>query len=98
VDPNLLSVSPRAFENIYHVGYLVPDLRDAMETLGRRLQITWTPPFEMDAEFQTPDGVSESDRVRIAYSREGPPFLEIIEIVRREGSIFAQPAGGGFHP
>lgn len=97
MDPKLLSVSPRAFENVYHIGYLVPDLLEAMETLGQRLQIRWTTPFEMDAEFQTADGTTEVDRVRIVYSREGPPFLEMIEVVQREGAIFSQPAAGGFH-
>ena len=97
VDLMLQSVSPHSFENVYHIAYLVPDLLEAMETLGQRLQITWATPFEMDAENQTDDGEIERDRLRISYSSQGPPFLEIIEAVPREGSLFSQPAGGGFH-
>lgn len=97
MDPKLLHVSSQAFENVYHIGYLVPDLLAAMESLGQRLQITWTVPFETGSGFRTADGVADDDRVRIVYSRQGPPYLEMIEVVRREGSIFSQPASGGFH-
>ena len=43
------------------------------------------------------DGEPDSDLVRIAFSAEGPPYLELIEVVPRPGSIFAEPAGGGLH-
>ena len=56
-----------------------------MERLGQHLQITWTTPFEMDSEFQTADGVIDLDRVRIVYSSEGPPFLEMIEVGAARG-------------
>ena len=97
MDPQLLALAPTAIENVYHVGHLVPDLRSAMDALGRRLQMTWATPFEMDSGFETPDGEIDSDPVRIAFSAEGPPFLELIEVVPRAGSIFAQPSGGGIH-
>jgi catechol 2,3-dioxygenase-like lactoylglutathione lyase family enzyme len=97
MDPALLALAPRAFENLYHVGYLVPDLRLAMATFGERLQITWATPFEMPSGFVTADGEPDSDLVRIAFSIGGPPHLELIEVVPRAGSIFAEPAGGGVH-
>jgi hypothetical protein len=97
VDPRLATLAPTSIGSAYHVGCLVPDLRDAMASLGRQLQLTWATPFEMDSGFTLPDGTPDSDRVRIAYSAEGPPYLEIIEVVGRPGSIFADPAGGGFH-
>ena len=92
-----MTLGPTALGNAYHVGHLVPDLREAMASLGRQLQITWAAPFEMDSGFTTADGVPDNDRVRIAFSAEGPPYLEIIEVVRRPGAIFAEPSGGGFH-
>ena len=97
MDPRLLTLAPTSIGNAYHVGHLVPDLHAAMASLGRQLQISWATPFEMDSGFTTPDGAPDSDRVRIAFSSEGPPYLEIIEVVWRPGAIFAEPAGGGFH-
>ena len=97
MDAKLLAVSPLAIENVYHVAYLVPDLLRAMESLGERLQIEWAPPFEMESEFHTPDGGKATDPARIVYSSQGPPYLELIEVVARPGSIFAEPATGGFH-
>ena len=97
MDPQLLSLAPTAIENVYHIGHLVPDLRSAMEAFGRRLQITWAAPFQMASGFERADGQPDSDEVRIAFSAEGPPYLELIEVVPRPGSLFAEPAGGGFH-
>jgi catechol 2,3-dioxygenase-like lactoylglutathione lyase family enzyme len=97
VDPDLLSLAPAAIDNVYHVGQLVPDLHRAMTALSRRLQLTWAPPFQMMSGFARPDGEPDSDEVRIALSAQGPPYLELIEVVPRAGSIFAEPAGGGFH-
>jgi hypothetical protein len=37
MDPQLLALAPAAFENLYHVGYLVPDVRAAMATFGELL-------------------------------------------------------------
>jgi hypothetical protein len=100
----MISLAPTTFENVFHVGYLVPDLRDAMETIGRQLEISWATPFEMESGFETAAGEPDSDLVRIAFSSQGPPYLELIEVVPRPGSIFAEPspseanvAGGGFH-
>jgi hypothetical protein len=97
MDPRFSALAPTAIGNAYHVGCLVPDLREAMTRLSQQLQITWAAPFEMDSGFTTADGAPDSDRVRIAYSSDGPPYLEIIEVVDRPGSIFAAPANGGFH-
>lgn len=97
MDPTLRTLAPTAFENVYHVGHLVPDLRQAMDVLGRRLQITWAAPFEMESGFETGDGRPDSDVVRIAFSQQGPPYLELIEVVARPGSIFAEPSAGGVH-
>lgn len=97
MDPALLALEQRSFENAYHVGYLVPDLVEAMDVVGRRLQISWATPFEMDGDFTTGRGERDCNPVRIAYSAQGPPYLELIEVVDVDGSIFADPVGGGFH-
>jgi hypothetical protein len=97
MDPELDVLSSAAVENLYHAGYLVPDLLAGMERVARTMQITWATPFEMESGFARPSGEPDSDVVRIAFSLEGPPYLELIEVVPRAGSIFAQPSGGGFH-
>ena len=93
----MITLAPTCFENVFHVGYLVPDLLHAMDTLGRQLEISWATPFEMDSGFETASGEPDSDLVRIAFSGQGPPYLELIEVVPRAGSIFAEPSSGGYH-
>jgi catechol 2,3-dioxygenase-like lactoylglutathione lyase family enzyme len=97
MDPALLALGPAAIENLYHVGYVVPDLLEAMESLGRRLQITWATPFQMSTGFETADGGTDDQVTRFALSTQGPPYLELIQVVAAPTSIFAEPAGGGFH-
>jgi catechol 2,3-dioxygenase-like lactoylglutathione lyase family enzyme len=97
VDPTLITLAPTAIDNLYHVGYLVPDLLAAMDTFGRHLQCTWATPFQMGTGFETADGGTDDRVGRFAYSKEGPPFLELIEVIADPASIFAEPSGGGFH-
>ncbi|MDZ7882316.1 MAG: VOC family protein [Mycobacterium sp.] len=97
MDPRLEMLAASAFDNVYHVGHLVPDLSAAMHSLTAALQITWAPPFEMPSGFTRPDGSADDRRVRIAFSLSGPPYLELIEVVAAEDSIFAEPKSGGMH-
>ena len=97
MDPSLMALAPTGISNLYHVGYLVPDLRAAMDAFGRHLQCTWATPFEMNTGFELPDGGTDDRTGRFAYSKEGPPFLELIEVITHPASIFAAPAEGGFH-
>lgn len=97
MDPKLLALAPTVLENLYHVGFVVPDLRTAMDDFGRRLQIEWATPFEMKTGFETTDGRVDDRIGRFALSRSGPPFLELIEVIPDAGSIFSEPSGGGFH-
>jgi hypothetical protein len=97
MDPKLETLAASAFDNVFHVGHLVPDLLVAMQTLSEAMQITWAPPFEMHSGFVRPDGSDDNQLVRIAFSNSGPPYLELLEVVAVEGSIFAEPASGGMH-
>ncbi|MDT5176182.1 MAG: hypothetical protein QOJ95_380 [Mycobacterium sp.] len=97
MDPKLETLAASAFDNVYHVGHLVPDLLRAMQTLAGALQITWAPPFEMRSGFARPDGSTDDQNVRIAFSVSGPPYLELIEVVAATDSIFAEPKLGGMH-
>ncbi|UXA19583.1 VOC family protein [Mycobacterium sp. SMC-4] len=97
MDPKLETLAASAFDNVYHVGHLVPNLLSAMETLAGSMQITWAPPFEMRSGFTRPDGSADDQGVRIAFSASGPPYLELIEVVAAADSIFAEPQRGGMH-
>jgi Glyoxalase/Bleomycin resistance protein/Dioxygenase superfamily len=97
MDPRLETLAASAFDNIYHVGHLVPDLALAMQSLSGAMQITWAPPFEMRSGFVRPDGSPDDRSVRIAFSTSGPPYLELIEVVAAADSIFAEPSSGGMH-
>jgi catechol 2,3-dioxygenase-like lactoylglutathione lyase family enzyme len=97
VDPRLETLAASAFDNVYHVGHLVPDLAPAMHALGIGMHITWAPPFEMHSGFSRPDGSVDDQAVRIAFSTSGPPYLELIEVVGATDSIFAEPRLGGMH-
>ncbi|MBB2991639.1 hypothetical protein FHR72_003124 [Mycolicibacterium iranicum] len=97
MDPRLETLAASAFDNVYHVGHLVPDLLPAMHSLSAALQIEWAPPFEMRSGFTRPDGSSDDQTVRIAFSTSGPPYLELIEVVAVADSIFAEPQLGGMH-
>jgi hypothetical protein len=97
MDPTLQTLAASAFDNVYHIGHLVPDLVPAMRSLTGALQIAWAPPFEMRSGFTRPDGSVDDQPVRIAFSLSGPPYLELIEVVAATDSIFAAPATGGMH-
>jgi hypothetical protein len=97
MDPNLAVLGPALIDNVYHVGHLVPDLFAAMDVYGRTLQVEWATPFEMPSGFAFPDGTSDSQTVRIAFSKQGPLYLELIEVTPIPGSIFSEPATGGPH-
>ncbi|MGE2734536.1 VOC family protein [Mycolicibacterium vaccae] len=96
MDPKLQMLAASAFDNVYHVGHVVPDLLLAMDSLAA-MQITWAPPFEMRSGFTRPDGTSDDQAVRLAFSTSGPPYLELIEVVPADDSIFAAPKLGGMH-
>ncbi len=97
MDPKLETLAAAPFDNVYHVGHLVPNLLEAMDSLAEALAITWAPPFEMRSGFTRPDGSPDDQTVRIAFSTSGPPYLELIEVVAEPDSIFAEPKRGGMH-
>jgi catechol 2,3-dioxygenase-like lactoylglutathione lyase family enzyme len=97
MDPKLQTLAASAFDNVYHVGHVVPDLVSAMQSLAGAMQITWAPPFEMRSGFVRPDGSADDQTVRLAFSTSGPPYLELIEVVAAADSIFAEPKSGGMH-
>ena len=71
-------LSPIPFENVYHIGVVVNDIERGMAEVADQLGITWAPRRVANVT------VRESGQVRtyglhVVYSRQGPPFLELIE-------------------
>lgn len=54
----------------FHAGLLVVDIDAAMEQLSDALGLTWNEPHESSYGAW---------RLRATYSREGPPYIELIE-------------------
>jgi hypothetical protein len=84
--------SETRYENLYHMGLVVPDIDAAMAQMSAQLGLTWAPvrPF--------PVRVSEGGRppvsldVLATYSQQGPPYFELIHAI---GDGLWSPANAG---
>lgn len=63
---------------LYHVGYVVSDLSDAMDRLGRRLGLRWTDVVRVDGAFVGPAGASAVS-MELVYSTNGGAKTELIQ-------------------
>jgi hypothetical protein len=79
----------------YHVAFAVPDLEAAMEEMGPALGLHWRPVQEGPYTVTDAEGVTHEIPVRVTYSVEGPPAIEIFEA--RPGTPLAAPAGTALH-
>jgi hypothetical protein len=99
--PGLSGLNPFAgmsaipFENLYHLALVVPRLDDAMVELADQLGCTWAPRREFPIRMPEPGGGVSDLTVAATYSRQGPPFLELIEQVGR--GIWGPGQGAGVH-
>ncbi len=71
--------------NLFHVGILIRDMDEATERFSNTLGLTFKEPAvaHVDA-FEQPSGMSILD-LRITWSIEGPPYLELLESQDNEG-------------
>lgn len=71
--------------NLFHVGVLVPDIEKAMDRFSAALGLTFKDPevAHVDA-FEQPSGMSVLD-LRITWSLQGPPYLELLESQDNDG-------------
>ncbi len=67
-----------ALEPIFHLGYVVADLDESMETLGAAFDLRWAPSRAVTRLVHTESGVDEVV-FRVAYSLREGPYLEIVE-------------------
>ena len=80
-------------ENCNHIGYVVPDLVEAMERLSASAGWRWAAARTLPVTLRTP-ARDISTEVSLTYSVQGPPHLELIEQV--PGTIWGS-GHGGFH-
>jgi catechol 2,3-dioxygenase-like lactoylglutathione lyase family enzyme len=64
--------------DMYHVGIVVPDMEEALETYAASFGFRWTDISESNLEVLV-NGERRATRIRACYSIDGPPYLELIE-------------------
>ncbi len=77
-------------QNCFHVGYVVPDLDEAMRRLTASAGLRWAAARRLPVTLRTPAG-EISTEVNLTYSVQGPPHLELI--AEQPGTIW-----GSEHP
>ena len=63
---------------MYHIGLVVEDLDQAVESYGAQLGLSWAPLQHRELSVRYRGRVVGTD-LRFTYSREGPVHLELIE-------------------
>ncbi len=78
-----------------HIGFLVKDLDPAIERVSSVLGITFPEPVLSYAPVFTDGGQTSELSLRLTWSYEGPPHIELIEA---QGSgLYSLAHGEGFH-
>jgi catechol 2,3-dioxygenase-like lactoylglutathione lyase family enzyme len=81
--------------NLYHVGILVTDIEAAKAHFAALLGLTFGETRVVALKDVEDHGVVTDVDLPVAYSVEGPPFLELIEA--REGGTWGIQHGEGLH-
>jgi hypothetical protein len=79
---------------VFHVGILVRDLPEAAARFGSVLGLAFEAPREIGIVIEE-EGISRERTIRVAYSVEGPPFLELIE--SQPDGLWGHHHGEGLH-
>ncbi len=75
--------------DLYHAGVVVPDARAAMQQYTDAFGFTWTGLGTSTFDVRV-DGHVREARIAATYSREGPPYLELVEEL--SGGVWAAGA------
>jgi len=86
--------TPPAGLDMYHVGVVVPDVREAMARYSDALGFTWSAVGDTTLDVLV-DGRPREARIAATYSMQGPPYLELVE--ERSGGVWASEALGLQH-
>lgn len=63
---------------IFHVGYVVPDMDEAMEEFGSLFNLTWTAPVWRTAHVVDAEHGQMDMTVGVVFSMTGPPHIELV--------------------
>ncbi len=81
------------YQQIFHIGILVPDLDVAMKDMGASMGYQWATPWTYEPMvYWSSDGGGETN-MRITYSKQGPQHVELIQ----GGGFWASSAQRGMH-
>jgi Glyoxalase/Bleomycin resistance protein/Dioxygenase superfamily len=70
----------------FQVGFVVPDIEDAMASMGAALGVSWCDVIDRELEDVT---------LRVTFARTAAPYLELIEAL--PGTLWAAPDGPAPH-
>ncbi len=80
-------------EQICHFGVVVPDLAEGMAEYTRVFGTTWPDPLTLERDFRLGDGTVFGASLRVVYSREGPPWVEMMQEIPGTPWTAVSPAG-----
>jgi Glyoxalase/Bleomycin resistance protein/Dioxygenase superfamily len=81
-------------QEYFHVGYVVPDLDEAMQRLTVSAGLRWAAARRLPVTLRTP--ASEmSTQLELTYSVQGPPHLELIAV--QPGTVWGSEHCGLHH-
>jgi catechol 2,3-dioxygenase-like lactoylglutathione lyase family enzyme len=83
-----------AESSIFHVGILVPNLEGAIEHYGRVLGIEFNHIVETPVSLLI-DGEKQTVDARLTFSRQGPPYVELIQM--HDESFYSGRGVEGLH-
>jgi Glyoxalase/Bleomycin resistance protein/Dioxygenase superfamily len=80
--------------DLFHVGVLVKDLDETVSRFSDLLQLSFEPPRTMEVVVDEGAG-ARARTIRVSYSLEGPPCLELIEC--QDDGLWGYQHGVGLH-
>ena len=82
--------------NISHIGFVVADLNEAVSRVSQALQISFLPILDQEIVNLEEAERHGPSRLRLTWSMEGPPHVELIEA--HESGVYSMRASeGSFH-
>ena len=81
--------------NVWHVGFAVPDLEAAKDEFGKLYGLTWRPNVLRSLRLTLADGSEIEVDVNVTFSEGGPFAVELWQSV--DGTPLETPKSGWFH-
>ena len=79
--------------DVFHIGIVVPDIEVAAQELTAGLGLEFVEPRIARAAAFDDRGSTRELALRISYSRQGPPYIELLESQGIEGLYGSQETG-----